>query len=68
MGGSQSSPIPGGGTEGYHVLRVCVSLPLIAVMPYASYGLRPEAGGVTDTVSVTVTDTSGTDTLSLLVC
>jgi len=25
MGGSQSSPIPGGGTEGYHVLRVCVS-------------------------------------------
>ena len=26
MGGSQSSPIPGGGTEGYHVLRVCVVL------------------------------------------
>lgn len=22
MGGAQSSPIPGGGTEGYHVLRV----------------------------------------------
>jgi hypothetical protein len=24
MGGSQSVEIPGGGTEGYHVLRVCV--------------------------------------------
>ena len=23
MGGGQSVPIPGGGTEGYHVLRVC---------------------------------------------
>jgi len=23
MGGGQSIPIPGGGTEGYHVLRVC---------------------------------------------
>jgi hypothetical protein len=23
MGGSQSVEIPGGGTEGYHVLRVC---------------------------------------------
>ena len=24
MGGSQSVPIPGGGTEGYHVLRVYI--------------------------------------------
>jgi hypothetical protein len=23
MGGSQSIEVPGGGTEGYHVLRVC---------------------------------------------
>lgn len=22
MGGSQSTPIPGGGTEGYHILKV----------------------------------------------
>lgn len=24
MGGTQSSDIPGGGSEGYHVLKVCV--------------------------------------------
>ena len=26
MGGAQSVEIPGGGTEGYHVLRVCKPL------------------------------------------
>jgi hypothetical protein len=26
MGGSQSIEVPGGGTEGYHVLRVCQSI------------------------------------------
>lgn len=25
MGGTQSAEVPGGGTEGYHVLKVCIS-------------------------------------------
>lgn len=34
MGGSQSLQIPGGGTEGYHVLRVTVSTLILGVQQY----------------------------------
>lgn len=46
MGSSQSVEIPGGGTEGYHVLRVRAST--AARGPRAGGGARPRGGGGPD--------------------
>ncbi len=45
MGGSQSIEVPGGGTEGYHVLRVSCQLLLILVIYYVILQVQEHSPG-----------------------